>query len=82
MTPPTEPTSDPGPNAPPAPPRPLTRSRLDRMLGGVAGGIAHTYGFDAALVRVAIVVIAIATAGAGAVGYVIAWLLIPEAGAD
>ena len=48
----------PGPTAP----RQLTRSRSDRMLGGVAGGLAQTYGFDPALVRLAFVVLTLATA--------------------
>jgi phage shock protein PspC (stress-responsive transcriptional regulator) len=69
---------------PPTPttPRRLTRSRSDRMLGGVAGGIAQTYGFDPALVRLAFVVLALATLGTGAIAYVVAWLVVPEADAD
>jgi phage shock protein PspC (stress-responsive transcriptional regulator) len=69
---------------PPGPttPRQLTRSRSDRMLAGVAGGIAQTYGFDPALVRLAFVVLALATLGTGVVVYGIAWLVVPEADAD
>ncbi len=59
--------------------RRLTRSRDDRMIGGVASGIAQTYGFDVALVRVACAVIALFTFGTAVGAYVIAWLLIPEA---
>ncbi len=67
---------------PAATPHRLTRSRNDRMLGGVAGGIAHTYGFDPALVRIAIVVVAAVTLGTGVLAYIVAWLVIPEADAD
>lgn len=60
--------------------RRLTRSRDDRMIGGVASGIAQTYGFDVALVRVACAVVALFTFGTAVGAYLIAWLLIPEAG--
>lgn len=32
--------------------RPLRRSRHDRMVAGVLGGLAQTYGWDATLLRV------------------------------
>jgi len=66
----------------PTPHRQLTRSRSDRMLAGVAGGIADTYGFDPALVRLGFVVLALATFGTGVIAYVVAWLVVPEADAD
>jgi phage shock protein PspC (stress-responsive transcriptional regulator) len=66
----------------PTTPRRLTRSRTDRMLGGVAGGIAETYGFDPNLVRLGLVVLALATLGTGVVAYGVAWLIVPEADAD
>src|SRR5689334_6261808 len=68
-------TMDPTPGAPP---RHLTRSRSDRMLGGVAGGVAQTYGFDPAIVRLGFVLLALLF-GVGAVAYVVAWLVVPEA---
>jgi phage shock protein PspC (stress-responsive transcriptional regulator) len=52
------------------------------MLAGVAGGIADTYGFDPALVRLGFVVLALATFGTGVIAYVVAWLVVPEADAD
>ncbi len=77
-----EPNPAPPPPAPPTPPqapvRRLTRSRDDRVVGGIAGGIAHTYGWDPGLVRIVIAVAAVVTAGAVAVGYGIAWLVVPE----
>lgn len=65
----------------PSTPRHLTRSRNDRMLAGVAGGIAETYGFDPILVRLAFVVLTLATFGTAVVAYVVAWLIVPEADA-
>src|SRR5256885_1955051 len=87
MTPPEPSPTDPhagsqssGPPPPgPTLPRRLTRSRSDRMLAGVAGGVARTYGFDVGLVRIAFVVATVVTAGAAAVAYVVAWLVLPEA---
>ena len=63
----------------PATPRPrLTRSRSDRMLGGVCGGLARYWNTDATLLRILAVVLTIATAGALLIGYLIAWIAIPD----
>lgn len=47
------------------------------MLGGVAGGLAEYLEVDSALVRLAFVALVLA-AGAGFLGYIIAWIVIPE----
>ena len=59
----------------------LRRSGDDRMLAGVAGGIARYLNADATLVRVIIAALALFT-GAGAALYLAAWLLIPADGDD
>ena len=59
----------------------LSRSADDRMLAGVAGGIARYLNVDAMLVRVGIVALTLLT-GAGAALYIAAWLLIPADGED
>jgi phage shock protein PspC (stress-responsive transcriptional regulator) len=65
----------------PPPPRPrLTRSRTEKMLGGVAGGLAEHTGVDAVLWRVAFVVLTVA-GGSGVLAYALLWLLMP-AGED
>ena len=53
----------------------LRRDRSHRILGGVAAGIARTYGLDVSLVRVLCVVAGIFWIGIPA--YVIAWIAIP-----
>ncbi len=59
---------------------PLYRSRSNRMLGGVCGGIAKWLGWDPTLVRVLFVVISIASVGfPGTVVYLLLWLLMPKA---
>ena len=59
----------------------LRRSADDKMLAGVAGGIARYLNADVTLVRVIIAALALLT-GAGAALYLAAWLLIPEDGQD
>ena len=56
----------------------LRRSRTDRMLGGVCGGLAASLGADAALLRVLVVALTVITGGAAAIVYVAAWALAPE----
>jgi phage shock protein PspC (stress-responsive transcriptional regulator) len=60
-----------------SPPRRLYRSRTDRMLGGVAGGVAAYLQVDPTLTRLAFVALALA-AGTGVLAYIIAWIVIPE----
>jgi phage shock protein PspC (stress-responsive transcriptional regulator) len=59
----------------------LRRSGDDRMLAGVAGGIARYLDADVTLVRVIIAALALFS-GAGAALYLAAWLLIPADGDD
>lgn len=54
----------------------LERSRSDRWIAGVAGGIGHHIGVEPNVVRVALVVLSFA-AGFGLVVYVLTWLLAP-----
>lgn len=58
--------------------RRLLRSRSDRWLSGVCGGLARYWNTDPALVRILAVVLTIVTGGALLIGYVIAWIAIPE----
>jgi phage shock protein PspC (stress-responsive transcriptional regulator) len=57
----------------------LRRSRTDRMVAGVCGGIATMFDVDAAIVRILLVAATLLGFGTGAVLYVIAWLVVPEA---
>jgi phage shock protein PspC (stress-responsive transcriptional regulator) len=59
----------------------LRRSYEDRMLGGVAGGLAHYFGVDAMIVRIAFVVLTV-FGGAGIPLYLAGLLLIPDEGSD
>jgi phage shock protein PspC (stress-responsive transcriptional regulator) len=59
------------------PRRPLLRSKSDRMLWGVAGGLAEHTGFSATLVRIAFVVISL-FGGAGILAYLVLAIALPE----
>ncbi|HZX79368.1 MAG TPA: PspC domain-containing protein [Lysobacter sp.] len=57
----------------------LHRSRHDRMIAGVIGGLARRLGWNSTLLRVLYVIVSIASAAfPGIVVYLIAWLLMPE----
>ena len=62
-----------------APPRRLYRSRDDRVLAGVCGGIARYFNIDPVLVRVGAVALTF-LGGAGLLAYLAAVLLIPNEG--
>jgi phage shock protein C len=55
----------------------LYRSSTDRMIGGVAGGLAEYFKLDPALVRIAWVV-AVFFGGFGILAYIILWIVLPE----
>jgi phage shock protein PspC (stress-responsive transcriptional regulator) len=58
---------------------PLRRSRSNRMIAGVVGGLAQYLGIDATLARVLYVLISICSAAfPGILVYVLFWLLTPE----
>src|SRR5262249_18201916 len=61
---------------------PLRRMPSDRLAGGVAAGLSSRLGFDVNMVRLGLVVATVVTGGMVAVGYVLAWLLVPADGAD
>lgn len=57
----------------------LTRSRSDRVLAGVVGGIARRYGWNATLLRFLYVVISVVSvAFPGIIVYLVLWFLIPD----
>ncbi len=60
------------------PPKRLTRSRSDRWVAGVAGGIAQYFGVDPVLVRLAFVLLTVASGGVALVFYVVGMVVVPE----
>lgn len=65
--------------APQHPPKRLVRSREDRWLAGVCGGIGEYAGIDPNAVRLLAVVGGVFSAGTLLIAYIVAWILMPEA---
>jgi len=63
---------------PDSPIRKLTRSRDDRWLAGVCGGLAEYFKVDTVLFRILFVILTFT--GAGIPIYLLAWLIIPAEG--
>lgn len=57
-------------------PKRLYRSRRNRIIGGVAGGIAEYFGIDPIIIRILFVVFAFS--GFGIIAYIAALILVPE----
>jgi phage shock protein C len=55
----------------------LTRSRQQRMVAGVCGGLSLHYGWDLSLVRIVCALMIILT-GVGLIAYLVAWIVIPD----
>lgn len=55
----------------------LYRSRSNRMIAGVCGGIAEYFGIDPTVVRIAFLV-SLLIPGPQAIFYLVAWVVIPE----
>ena len=54
----------------------LYRSRKDRKIAGVCGGLAEYFGWDPVFPRIAMVVFVLG-AGVGLLAYLICWIVIP-----
>jgi phage shock protein C len=59
-------------------PRKLYRSRNQRMVAGVCGGLAEYLNVDATLIRVIFLILAV-FGGSGLVIYLAMWILVPDA---
>lgn len=58
--------------------RVLRRSRTDKVVGGVCGGLGVYFGLDPILFRIAFVILALAGGGVGVPLYLVAWIVMPE----
>ena len=55
----------------------LYRSKTNRVIGGVCGGMGEYFGIDPTIIRLIWVILAL-MGGAGIIAYIIAWIIIPE----
>ncbi len=56
----------------------IYRSKKERMIAGVCGGIAEYFNFDVTIARLLWAAITIFTFPVGLIAYIICWLVIPE----
>ncbi|NVJ66984.1 MAG: PspC domain-containing protein [Gammaproteobacteria bacterium] len=56
----------------------LKRSKTNKMLAGVCGGLAKRFDMDPTLMRIIYIVASVLTATVGFWLYLILWLVIPE----
>jgi phage shock protein PspC (stress-responsive transcriptional regulator) len=60
--------------------RPLARSKHDKVIAGVCGGIAESFGWSPTVVRIAYVIVSIlSVAFPGILVYLLLWFLMPPA---
>jgi phage shock protein C len=78
LPPPTPPVAPVAPAPHAHRPRRLYRSRTDEWFGGVAGGLADHFNTDPTLIRVLFVVAALLSSGFAILGYIAAWIIIPQ----
>lgn len=55
----------------------LYRSRKEKMIAGVAGGLAEYFDIDPTLIRI-IFVVSLFVGGSGILAYIILWIVVPE----
>ncbi|WP_201295523.1 PspC domain-containing protein [Luteimonas sp. 9C] len=57
----------------------LSRTREDRVVAGVVGGIARRFGWNPTLLRALFVVVSVVSAAfPGLIVYLLLWMLMPE----
>jgi phage shock protein C len=56
----------------------LYRSRTERMIAGVCGGIAEYFDIDPVIVRLIAVVLLFSGGAPGVLPYLVLWVVVPE----
>ncbi len=56
----------------------LYRSKTQRVLGGVCGGLGEHLDVDPTVIRLALVLVTLISLGTGLLLYLIAWIIVPE----
>ncbi|HSC36010.1 MAG TPA: PspC domain-containing protein [Thermodesulfobacteriota bacterium] len=60
----------------------LHRSRTDRMIAGICGGLGEMYSVDPTIIRLVFALVALFTVGTALLVYILGWIIIPEAPAE
>jgi phage shock protein C len=56
----------------------LCRSRKDRILGGICGGLGDHIDADPSIIRLVWIVVTLISFGTGIIVYAAAWIIVPE----
>lgn len=56
----------------------LLRTKKNRVIAGVCGGIGEYFNVDPTIIRLLWVIVTFISFGAGILAYIIAWIIIPE----
>ena len=56
----------------------LYRSRTERILGGICGGLGEHFDVDPSIIRLVWVAATLLSLGTGILVYILAWIIIPE----
>ena len=59
--------------------RHLYRSRTDKKIAGVCGGLAEYFGIDPVIVRIIAIILLLPGGFPGLLPYIILWIIVPEA---
>jgi len=59
----------------------LYRSRKDKMIAGVCGGMGEYFGIDSVIVRLVFVILAFIQ-GIGIIAYILLWIIVPMEGKE
>ena len=57
----------------------LYRSRKDRKIAGVCGGLAEYFNIDPTIIRVIAVLLLLPGGAPGLLPYIVLWIVVPEA---
>jgi len=60
----------------------LFRSKQDKVLTGLCGGIAEYFGMNSGIVRLIVILLSCGSVGVGLIIYFVVSFIIPENGAD
>ncbi len=60
----------------------LFRSKYDKILTGLCGGVAEYFGMSSGLLRLIVVLLSIGSVGIGLIIYFILSFIVPEQGSD
>ncbi len=62
--------------------RKLYRSRHDKMIAGICGGLGEMFSVDSTLIRLGVAALAIFSLGIAVIVYLLGWIIVPEGRQD